>query len=445
MLFALSLAALAAGPVAPPAGFVPPTSVAPLVRELQPAVVHIYVTQTRALADDEIPQEFRRFMDPDLLEQLKKPRVSRGEGSGVIISEDGYILTNNHVIAGASVVKVAVGERETLEGTVVGADERTDVALIKVASKRPLPYAGLGSSAALEVGDPVIAIGNPFGLSHTVTTGIVSGKGRAIGAGPYDEFIQTDASINPGNSGGPLFDVAGRVVGINTAIIGGTGIGFSIPIDLVSGILPDLKRDGRVARGWLGVALANLDDQSAKELGAAAGGVAVSEVYPETPAADAGIQPGDVVLSINGRAVARSEDFIRLVGQLRPGDKVKLDLIRDGKARTSEVKLGERPAEDELAESSEDGPVGGPTTEEPTIGVRLRGTMVAEVDEAGPAAGQLQARDVITQVNGTRVKTAADIRAALAKRPGFAAIFVKRENAVVFVPVVLTRSGDQGP
>lgn len=333
----------ASGPLSPTT-YNPSVSLAPLVEELGPAVVHIRVAQTIEYSD--IPRHMRPFVSP---EDLEGYRMQQGEGTGFFISNDGYLLTNNHVVAGADEVTVTLLDERTFEARVVGTDSNTDIALVKVDGD-DLPWVTLGSSEAARVGDRVVAIGNPFGLSHTVTEGIVSAKGRVIGAGPYDDFLQTDASINPGNSGGPLFNLRGEVVGINTAINPrGQGIGFAVPIDMVTPLIEDLKDDGKVSRGWLGVGLAPLEDRVAQYLDLASGsGTVVGQVYPGTPAATAGLLPGDVVRGFNGKDVGDSETLIRLIGSQRPGDTVALDILRDGVDQTIKVTLGERPDREDL-------------------------------------------------------------------------------------------------
>jgi len=333
----------ASGPLAPTT-YNPSVSLAPLVEELGPAVVHIRVAQTVDMAD--IPRHMRPFVSP---EQLESYRMQQGEGTGFFISTDGYLLTNNHVVAGADELTVTLLDERTFDARVVGTDPNTDIALVKV-DGTDLPWVTLGSSEAARVGDRVVAIGNPFGLSHTVTEGIVSAKGRVLGAGPYDDFLQTDASINPGNSGGPLFNLRGEVVGINTAINPrGQGIGFSVPIDMVKPLIEDLKDDGKVSRGWLGVGLAPVDEPMARRLRLEAGmGTVVGQVYAGTPAADAGLRPGDVVTGIDGNGIDDSEALIRFIGAQRPGATVTLDILRDGADQHIKVTLGERPDREDL-------------------------------------------------------------------------------------------------
>lgn len=337
-------ASTARGPLTPTT-YDPSVSLAPLVDELGPAVVHIRVAQTVEQSD--IPRHMRPFIDPEQLEQF---RMRQGEGTGFFISGDGYLLTNNHVISGADEVTVTLLDERSFPARVVGTDPNTDIALVKVESSDPLPFVQLGSSDAARVGDRVVAIGNPFGLSHTVTEGIVSAKGRVIGAGPYDDFLQTDASINPGNSGGPLFNLRGEVVGINTAINPrGQGIGFSVPIDQVRPLIEDLKDDGRVSRGWMGVGLQEIDPVLAKHLGDPdLEGTVVGQVYPGTPAANAGLEVGDIIVGLDGRSIDDSGTLVRNVGTRAPGEKVELQVLRGGESIDVKVKLGERPERNEL-------------------------------------------------------------------------------------------------
>jgi serine protease Do len=263
----------------------------------------------------------------------------RSLGSGFVIDKEGFILTNNHVIEKAQSIKVKLSDEKEYDAEVVGKDAKTDIALIKINAKHDLPIANLGDSDKLEVGDWVMAVGNPFGLEHTVTAGIVSAKGRVIGAGPYDDFIQTDASINPGNSGGPLFNLKGEVVGINTAIIsGGQGIGFAIPINIAKDMLSQLKSKGKVVRGWLGVIIQRVTPDIAKSFGLKESeGALVSDIMEQSPAEKAGIKTGDVIISYNGKKIKDMDTLPRLVGSTEIGKKVKVGIIRDGKQIETEV------------------------------------------------------------------------------------------------------------
>ncbi len=280
------------------------------------------------------------------------PRRGGGTGSGFIINAEGYVLTNHHVINGADKIKVRlqVADKEkTYEAELIGSDRKTDIALLKIKREgddtTPFPYIPMGDSKQLEVGEWVIAIGNPFGLSHTVTTGIVSAKGRDIGSGPYDEFIQTDASINPGNSGGPLLNMKGEVIGINTAIISGNtggnvGIGFAIPINMAANIMKDLKEHGKVTRGWLGVMIQNLTPDLAESFSLkTTHGALVSDVLPNGPAFKGGLQRGDVIVKFSDQVVEDVSELPRLVATVPPGETVNVVILRDGKEQTVRITI----------------------------------------------------------------------------------------------------------
>ena len=283
---------------------------------------------------------FDRFFGGERPHDFKQ----RSLGSGFIIGKNGYIVTNNHVVENADKIEVILKDEKVFNAEIVGRDANTDLALIKIKPDSDLPVLLFGDSDALEVGQWVIAIGNPFGLEHTVTAGIVSAKGRVIGSGPYDDFIQTDASINPGNSGGPLIDMEGKVIGINTAIIaGGSGIGFAIPINLVKNIVDQLKSSGEVTRGWLGVGIQNISKQVAEYYGIKSRkGVLVTEVFPNDPAGLAGIEPHDIILSINGKEVGTAREITSMIANIGVGETVKIKVLRNGKTRTFKVKIAKR-------------------------------------------------------------------------------------------------------
>lgn len=336
-----------------------------LVARLSPAVVTIEVTKSRVDASAEGPQgefpweEFmRRFGIPE--DQLPQGRMPQGRmppgmgqapemhgaGTGFVISADGQIVTNAHVVSDATEVTVTMEDGREYEAKVVGIDEPTDLAVVKIDAK-DLPHVDWGSSGDLKVGQNVIAMGNPFGLGNTVTTGIVSALGRNINAGPFDDFIQTDAAINRGNSGGPLFNEQGQVVGINTAILsptgGSVGIGFSVPSDLASEVVADLAGDGEVERGWLGVQIKPVSEEVAQALGFDGDkGVMIEKVTPDTPAAKAGLKEGDIVLSVNGEEMTGPRDLSRAIAIERPGAKVEISYLRRGEEQSVEVKLGDR-------------------------------------------------------------------------------------------------------
>ncbi len=316
-----------------PAAFVPPTSLAPLVDAVEPAVVNVYVTQNQHM---NVPLQMQMMGVPS-------DRSVEGQGSGFVISPDGYLLTNNHVVEGATDLKVKFENGDEYPAKVVGTDEQSDIALLKIEAKTTLPWLKLGDSDALRVGDWVVAIGNPLGLGHTVTAGIVSGKGRILPEEPLNEFIQTDASINRGNSGGPLLSVNGDVVGMNTMIAANANtVGFAIPASQLQHIAQELKSDGKVAHGFLGVQMASLNDAGKKLLGVT-GGVLVTEVEADGPAEAAGLKPGDVILKVDDTDISDSQGLLRSVAGSPPGTRVKITVQRDGKAKEIDAKLGKRP------------------------------------------------------------------------------------------------------
>jgi serine protease Do len=322
----------------PPTAFNPMVSFAPLVKAVEPAVVNVYVTSRRTV---NVPPQYQYFFGlPD-----QQERVQQGQGSGFVISPDGYILTNNHVAEGASEIKVKFADDGEYTATVVGTDPTSDVALLKIDAKKALPWLKLGDSERLAVGDWVLAAGNPLGLGHSVSAGIVSGKGRFIPDLPLDEFIQTDASINPGNSGGPLVGLDGTVVGMNTAIIqGANSVGFAIPSDHIQGVVQQLRDKGKVEHGYLGIEMAALTDAGKKQL-STEGGVLVTNVVADGPAEKAGLKPGDVIVNVADRPVNDSKALLRAVASQTPGEQVEIQVLRDGKARTVKVTLASRPAE----------------------------------------------------------------------------------------------------
>jgi serine protease Do len=435
--------AAAPAPIPELDGFSPARSLAPLVKQLQPAVVNIQVKQKVAHRSMPMSPFFSPFFGGQMPQGETQYRVRTGQGSGFLISEDGYLLTNHHVVAHADEVTVKLADDREYIGTVVGKDSRIDIALVKIEAKEALPYVGLGKSDGMEVGDWVVAIGNPFGLSHTVTAGIVSAKGRVIGAGPYDDFIQTDASINPGNSGGPLFNLKGEVIGINTAInAAGQGIGFAVPSDMFSPFLDDLKTEGRISRGWLGIGLQNMDEALAESLGVDAG-VLVSEVYQDQPAADAGLKSGDVITGLGDDAIDSNTALIRLIGKRPAGEKVALKIHRDGETKTLRVTLGERPGEQELRQASYQ-PKPGRRNGRPgaaklgfTIGVDddTPGVLVRTVKQGHPAHGRLQKMDRILKLNGQQVDSRNELEAAMRKSKEHAIFVVKRGGSTVWVAV----------
>ncbi len=339
--------------VTPPSGRALP-SFASLTAQASPAVVHIKVVAVeKAVQPGPFGEDapFPGFHPPFPPGGFRR----QGSGSGFIIRQDGVILTNNHVVEDAKEITVILTDKREYSAKVIGRDPKTDLAVLKIVPKGDLPVAQLGDSDALRVGDWVIAIGNPFGLSNTVTVGIVSAKGRVIGAGPYDDFIQTDAAINPGNSGGPLFNARGEVVGINSAIFsqsgGNIGIGFAIPINVAKQLLPELETNGSVTRGWLGVSIQQLTPELARSLSVSeARGALVADVTSSGPAEKSGMKRGDIIVSYDGKKIEDSAALPTLVAATPVGRTVPVEVIRNGKSKTLAVtvsRLVERTAADD--------------------------------------------------------------------------------------------------
>jgi serine protease Do len=425
-----------------------------LAKRLKPAVVNIStskVIQQRRFSRPFGSSPFGNSPFDDFFEKFfddspQRPHKQQSLGSGFIISTDGLILTNNHVVEGADEIKVKLDNGKEYKAEIKGRDQKLDLALIKITSKENLPSTTLGDSDALEIGEWVMAIGNPFGLSETVTAGIVSAKGRVIGSGPYDDFIQTDASINPGNSGGPLFNAQGEVVGINTAIVaGGQGIGFAIPINMAKTIIPQLKDKGKVTRGWLGVQTQSLTAELAASFGLQEEkGALVADVIKDTPAEKAGLKSGDIILEFDGKPVKDASELIKIVAGSPPGKTVKLRIFRDRKEQTVEVSLEKRSDEGDVDAQ------GVVTSDKLGLGVRdlnkelaanLRikdttGVVVVEVKPGGPSDDLIQRGDIILEVNGRKIESVQEyekVLAALAK--GNILFRVKRGDSKIFVPL----------
>ncbi len=407
---------------------------------------------------DDFFDQFERFFGQQG-QSYQKPRKERSLGSGFIISRDGYVVTNNHVVEGADEIKVRLRENGKREQSylaeIIGTDSETDLALLKINARHPLPCLDFGDSSKLHVGEWVMAIGNPFGLDHTVTAGIISAKGRIIGAGPYDNFLQTDASINPGNSGGPLLNMRGKVIGINTAIVAsGQGIGFAIPSSMAKDIIEQLKEFKKVKRGLLGVMIQPMDEQTSRALGLDDNmGALVASTTPGGPADRAGIKAGDVILALNGDAVEDSSDLTRKIGRLFPGSQVTLTLWRKGKRLELKAFLTERSAE-ELARH-QDGQKG-MTPRDQVLGMTLRpplghelerfglnevrGLVVVGMQSDSPAndAG-LSPGDLILEANQEPVNTVAAFRKMVrkARKNGVVLLFVQRKGQNLFQTIPL--------
>lgn len=365
----------------------------------------------------------------------QQQRKQRSLGSGFLISADGYIVTNNHVVEGADIIRVnlqgATGKNDSIEAKLVGADAETDIALLKVTVKKDLPFLKFGDSDALQVGEWLLAIGNPFGLDHTVTAGILSAKGRNIQSGAFDNFLQTDASINPGNSGGPLLNMKGEVVGINTAIIAsGQGIGFAIPSAMAKDITDQIKNGKKVSRGWLGVTIGDLDENGAKALGLSQkSGALIGDVIAGEPADKAGMQAGDIVLSVQGKTVEDSAALLRAIAALSPGSKAQLVVWRDGARKEINVTLGERnaTAQGKGAEQEKghvDSPLGigvRPLSREERQQLNIdknKGLLIVKVERGKPAAeAELLEGDIILTANMKPVNSP-EALAAIVKNEG---------------------------
>ncbi len=462
LVMALVFSAQAA-PVAP--NFVP------LVQSAGKAVVNIS-TEKKVMQRGGMPSEMFRGLPPEFerfFEQFEggrnaKPRTQRSLGTGFIISADGYIVTNNHVVAGADTVLVnlqgSTGKEHSLKAQIIGTDEETDIALLKVKADAALPYLDVGNSDKMDVGEWVLAIGNPFGLGHTVTAGILSAKGRNIQSGPFDNFLQTDASINPGNSGGPLINMEGKVVGINTAIIAsGQGIGFAIPSSMAERIVSQLKQDKKVSRGWIGVTIQDVDENTAKALGLPeATGALIGSVLPDEPAAKGGMKDGDVVLEVNGQKVEDSGALLRAIATEAPGSKVSMVVWRDGERKSVTVQLGERNLAKNASVKSDsteqDAPALGlsvrPLTKEEARAAHLKvgtGLLIVSVEPGKIAAeSELQEGDVILSANLTPVKSTEEFAKIIredAKKRGVVMLQIQRQGQTFFRSLSLSDKADK--
>ena len=402
-----------------------------LAKDLKPAVVNISTSKTIKQHRPEMPgfgpqrDLFDDFFERFFREQPQRERKTSSLGSGFIINSDGHILTNDHVVNGADEIEIKMSDGRSFPAKIIGSDSKLDLALLKIEVKTDLPVANLGDSESLQVGEWVMAIGNPFGLEQTVTAGIVSAMGRVIGAGPYDDFIQTDASINPGNSGGPLFNARGEVVGINTAIVArGQGIGFAIPVNMAKEIIGQLKETGHVTRGWLGVSVQDISEELAESFGLdSKNGALVAEIVADSPAEKAGIKRGDIIISFNGKPVDELRDLPRLVAATPINKKVKVVVFRDGKKKTITVTIGKMGEDNDTRETGSDESSLGLTLRDITHELAERyaletteGVLIVGISSEGPAAeANLRSGDVIVEINSREIKSVKEFKSATDK------------------------------
>src|SRR5713101_1923787 len=449
-----------------------PVGFAEVVDRVKPAVISVRVKYdagksgketSRLSKDSRSGRAFRRFGQPDTPGARSSSRgrnILTGQGSGFFISADGYAVTNFHVVERADNVEITADDGRVFAAKVIGADQNSDVALVKVDSAGNLPFVTFADSNP-RVGDWVIAVGNPFGLGGTVTAGIVSARGRDIGAGPYDDFIQIDAAVNRGNSGGPTFDVDGNVIGVNSAIVsptgGSVGIAFAIPAETVKAVVAQLKDKGMVTRGWMGVQIQPVTADIAENLGLkTAEGALVADPQPNGPAAKAGILAGDVITAVNGNAVKDARDLAKQIGGMAPGGTAKLTVWRKGEEKTFTIALGELPNQREARATTMPDSSGPEGTDVPRLGLTVvpagqvagsgsEGVVVTEVDPNGIASDQgVKTGDVILEVGGKKVANPADIRSALkdAQKDGKRTILmrVKSGDATKFVALRLGKA-----
>ena len=434
-----------------------PESFSKLAETVSPAVVNISTVKTikgggpvfrhfhQNPPGDQDP--FNDFFDKFFGNEQQREFKQRSLGSGFIIDKDGYIVTNNHVIDDADEIKVKLNSGKEYDAKIIGRDPSTDIALIKIKADSSYSVAKLGDSDALKVGEWVVAIGSPFGLAHTVTAGIVSAKGRVIGSGPYDDFIQTDASINPGNSGGPLLNMKGNVIGINTAIIAsGQGIGFAIPVNMAKDVIKQLKEQGEVTRGWLGVGIQDINDEMADYYGIKdKEGVLVSKVFPGDPADEAGIKTRDIITEVNDQKIKSSHELTRIIADFHVGEKVKIKVLRDGKEKTFIVKIAKR-QQAKIASSNM------PYKKQEVFGIQVsdltpeianrlnlqetEGVVVTDVQSGSQGDDKgVQARDIIKEINHKSINSVDDYNNAInkVKKGDTVSMFIKRANSGFFV------------
>ena len=429
-------------------------SISPTVKRLTPSVVNISTTNVIKTSPFTLPyqgEQFKKFFEKFFSDQMPGREFrNKGLGSGFAVSSDGYIITNNHVVRKAEEIEVVLKGGKKYTAEIVGTDPPTDLALLKIEPEEPLAAVEMGDSSALAIGDGVFAIGNPFGLGHTVTAGIVSAKGRALGIGQYDNFIQTDAAINLGNSGGPLFDYEGRVVGVNTAVMArAQGLGFAIPINMAKVVVEQLKANGRVIRGWLGIMIQDITPEISEALGINRdkGGL-VSEVKEGSPADKAGLRRGDVIVSVEGKEIRDAATLVRKVALTKPGIDTKFVVLRDGKQKVFTIKLIEHPENEKIEESTdklETEEELGIEVSEITRQLRGRfkikasgGVIIARVARGSLASeAGFRPGDVIVEVNGNAVSGLDEYHDALKEHgsSGTLLFLVERTGRTIYLGV----------
>ena len=428
-----------------------------LVKETSPAVVNIstvqHAQQKSALSGqygmpDDMPEIFRHFFGRQFPQGPVPRRDSNSLGSGFIVSDDGYILTNNHVVQGADEIIVRLNDRRELEAVLIGADPSSDLAVLKVDAD-DLPTVELGDSDKLDVGEWVVAIGSPFGFDYSVTAGIVSAKGRSLPNENYVPFIQTDVAINPGNSGGPLFNLEGQVVGINSQIYtrsgGFMGVSFAIPINVAMDVAEQLKSKGKVSRGWLGVVIQEVNKDLAESFGLdRAAGALVVQVVDGSPAENSGLVSGDIIVKVNGKDVQLSSDLPHLIGRLRAGDTAKLSVVRAGKRKTIDVEIGALPESDDIQLSSNTPPaerksnrLGLVVSDIPAGKSNEQGVVVTDVNRGPASMSGVVRGDVITMINGQRISSVADFERVVQDLPSNRSVPMRivRRGQASFIPL----------
>ena len=423
-----------------------PTGFADLAERVSPGVVNIQTSKT--IQGAQLPHGFEEFFFGGPFAQQPHPHKVPSLGSGFVISSDGYIVTNNHVIEDVDSIKVAFKDGSEYEAEIVGRDPKTDIALIRIQDDKEFFALPLGDSERLRPGEWVVAIGNPFGLEHTVTAGIVSAKHRFIGQGSYDDFIQTDAAINPGNSGGPLLNMAGEVIGINTAIRPAANtIGFAVPIEMAKEVLPQLRASGHVTRGWLGVVIQQITPTLAEHLELSSQqGALVSRVMPDGPADQAGLKRYDVIVEFDGKTIEEMNDLPRAVAATPVDKKVEIVVLRDGKHKTLEATIAkmEEPGETQLASTRGSGTASfGLRVQNLTadlaerLGVDEEGGVLITAVEPGSSAEEagLHRQDIILEVDKHEVKDVGDLEERLAKADDGALLLIRRGDSTLFVPL----------